>query len=39
MHAAEQRDWGGYSGSFVDPDGFRGEVAFSPHPIGDVKLR
>lgn len=38
VHAAAQRDWGGYSGYFTDPDGFRWEVAFNPHPIGDVKL-
>ena len=38
VHEAVQRDWGGYSGYFTDPDGFRWEVAFNPHPIGDVKL-
>ena len=38
VHAAVQRDWGGYSGYFTDPDGFRWEVAFNPHPIGDVTL-
>lgn len=38
VHAAEERDWGGYSGYFVDPEGFRWEVAFNPHPIGGVKL-
>jgi catechol 2,3-dioxygenase-like lactoylglutathione lyase family enzyme len=38
VHAGQQRDWGGYSGYFVDPDGFRWEVAFNPHPIGDVRL-
>ena len=27
---------GGYSGYFIDPEGFRWEVAFNPHPIGDV---
>jgi uncharacterized protein len=35
---AVQRDWGGYSGYFIDPDGFRWEVAFNPHPIGEVSL-
>ena len=35
---AEQRDWGGYSGYFADPDGFRWEVAFNPHPIGGQRL-
>ena len=38
VHPAQQRDWGGYSGSFADPDGFRWEVAFNPHPIGDLTL-
>jgi catechol 2,3-dioxygenase-like lactoylglutathione lyase family enzyme len=32
------RDWGGYSGYFADPDGFRWEVAFNPGPIGQVVL-
>jgi predicted lactoylglutathione lyase len=27
---AIRRDWGGYSGYFVDPDGFRWEVAYNP---------
>ncbi len=35
---AKQRDWGGYSGYFTDPDGFRWEVAFNPYPIGGVNL-
>ena len=38
VHDARQRDWGGYSGYFADPDGFRWEVAFNPHPIGDITL-
>lgn len=38
VHAAEQRDWGGYSGYFTDPDGFRWEVAHNPHPIGGMTL-
>lgn len=38
VHAAQQRDWGGYSGYFTDPDGFRWEVAYNPHPIGDLTL-
>lgn len=36
VHDAEQRDWGGYSGYFTDPDGFRWEVAYNSHPIGGV---
>jgi catechol 2,3-dioxygenase-like lactoylglutathione lyase family enzyme len=38
VHAGQQRAWGGYSGYFVDPDGFRWEVAFNPFPVGDVTL-
>ena len=38
VHAAVQRDWGGYSGYFTDPDNFRWEVAFNPHPIGSITL-
>ena len=38
VHAAETRSWGGYSGYFADPDGFRWEVAYNPHPIGGVTL-
>ncbi len=38
VHAAQERDWGGYSGYFSDPDGFRWEVAFNPHPIGKVRF-
>ena len=33
-----QRDWGGYSGYFADPDGFRWEVAFNPGPVGQLVL-
>ncbi|WP_141012794.1 VOC family protein [Nocardioides sambongensis] len=28
------REWGGYTGYFADPDGFRWEVAHNPGPIG-----
>jgi catechol 2,3-dioxygenase-like lactoylglutathione lyase family enzyme len=38
VHAGVKRDWGGYSGYFVDPDGFRWEVAHNPFPIGDLTL-
>ena len=31
---AQERDWGGYTGYFADPDGFRWEVAWNPGPIG-----
>lgn len=36
--AAVWRDWGGYSGYFIDPDGFRWEVAYNPGPIGQSVL-
>ena len=36
--AAEEREWGGYTGYFADPDGFRWEVAWNPGPIGQVVL-
>lgn len=29
-----QRDWGGYSGYFADPDGHRWEVAYNPNDVG-----
>ncbi|WP_018155712.1 VOC family protein [Demetria terragena] len=32
--AAQERAWGGYTGYFADPDGFRWEVAHNPGPIG-----
>ncbi|MDN3310569.1 VOC family protein [Microbacterium oryzae] len=32
------REWGGYSGYFVDPDGFRWEVAVNPSPLGESLL-
>lgn len=35
---AQQRDWGGYSGYFADPDGYRWEVAMNPGPIGESLL-
>ena len=38
VHAAEEREWGGYTGYFGDPDGYRWEVAFNPGPIGQVVL-
>ena len=33
-----ERDWGGYSGYFTDPGGFRWEVAVNPGPIGQEVL-
>ena len=32
------RDWGGYTGYFADPDGFRWEVAYNPGPFGESVL-
>jgi catechol 2,3-dioxygenase-like lactoylglutathione lyase family enzyme len=32
------RDWGGYTGYFADPAGFRWEVAHNPGPIGQTVL-
>ena len=33
-----ERDWGGYTGYFADPDGFRWEVAHNPGEIGQSVL-
>lgn len=38
VSAAEERDWGGYTGYFADPDGFRWEVAWNPGEIGSLVL-
>ena len=35
---AERRDWGGYTGYFADPDGFRWEIAVNPSPLGESLL-
>ena len=35
---AVRRDWGGYTGYFADPDGFRWEIATNPGPIGELVL-
>jgi len=35
---AVEREWGGYTGYFADPDGFRWEVAWNPGPIGQAVL-
>lgn len=34
----ERRDWGGYTGYFADPDGFRWEIAVNPGEIGQLVL-
>ena len=38
VQPAVERDWGGCTGYFGDPDGYRWEVAFNPGPIGQVVL-
>lgn len=38
VHAAEEREWGGYTGYFGDPDGFRWEIAWNPGPVGQLVL-
>ncbi len=35
---ADHREWGGYSGYFADPDGFRWEIAVNPGPVGQLVL-
>ncbi len=35
---AQERAWGGYTGYFADPDGFRWEVAQNPGEIGRLVL-
>jgi len=35
---AVRREWGGYTGYFADPDGYRWEIAWNPGPIGQVVL-
>jgi catechol 2,3-dioxygenase-like lactoylglutathione lyase family enzyme len=38
VHEAVEREWGGYTGYFGDPDGFRWEIAWNPGPIGQEVL-
>jgi len=38
VEAAEDREWGGYTGYFADPAGYRWEVAWNPGPIGQTVL-
>lgn len=35
---AVHRAWGGYSGYFADPDGYRWEIAFNPDALGELVL-
>jgi catechol 2,3-dioxygenase-like lactoylglutathione lyase family enzyme len=36
--AAVERDWGGYTGYFADPNGVRWEIAYNPGPVGQLVL-
>ena len=36
VQEAVDRPWGGYTGYFADPDGYRWEIAFNPGPIGEI---
>ncbi len=36
--AGQERVWGGYTGYFTDPDGFRWEIAWNPSPLGESVL-
>jgi uncharacterized protein len=38
VEPARRRDWGGYTGYFADPDGFRWEIAMNPGPTGAIVL-
>ena len=38
VHEGVEREWGGYTGYFGDPDGFRWEIAWNPGPIGQEVL-
>lgn len=38
VQPAVRRAWGGYTGYFADPDGFRWEVAHNPGQIADLVL-
>jgi catechol 2,3-dioxygenase-like lactoylglutathione lyase family enzyme len=33
-----RREWGGYTGYFADPDGYRWEIAVNPGPTGQIVL-
>ena len=38
VHEPQHREWGGYTGYFADPDGYRWEIATNPGPIGQKVL-
>lgn len=35
---ATERSWGGYTGYFADPDGYRWEIAWNPSELGESVL-
>jgi len=38
VRGPQEREWGGYTGYFADPDGVRWEIAWNPGPIGQLVL-
>jgi uncharacterized protein len=38
VHHGVDREWGGYTGYFGDPDGYRWEVAWAPGEVGAAVL-
>lgn len=38
VSGGQERDWGGYTGYFADPDGYRWEIAYNPGDIGRLVL-
>jgi predicted lactoylglutathione lyase len=38
VHDGEDREWGGYTGYFGDPDGYRWEIAWAPGDVGAAVL-
>ncbi|MDX6360990.1 MAG: uncharacterized protein QOH37_4044 [Nocardioidaceae bacterium] len=38
VRGPQEREWGGYTGYFADPDGVHWEIAWNPGEIGQVVL-
>ena len=38
VHEGVDREWGGYTGYFGDPDGYRWEIAWAPGDVGAAVL-
>jgi uncharacterized glyoxalase superfamily protein PhnB len=38
VRGPQEREWGGYTGYFADPDGVNWEIAWNPGDIGQVVL-